>query len=105
MSRLKSSFAVFYLDDGTVGGSLQEVLSDFWLVEEEAAKLGLHLNYSKSLLICDDAPTREAMLFEVSGLHNVSCSRPLSLAHPFGRLSAEYTIKDKTVVETHGWET
>ena len=34
VSRLKSSFAVFYLDDGTLGGPLQEVLSDLRLVEE-----------------------------------------------------------------------
>ena len=97
VSRLKSSFAVFYLDDGTLGGPLQEVLSDLRLVEEEAAKLGLHLNHSKSELICDDAPTREAMLFEVPGLHNVSCSQATLLGSPIGKVECiSDTIKEKT---------
>ena len=97
VSRLKSSFAVFYLDDGTLGGSLHEVLSDLRLVEEEAAKLGLHLNHSKSELICDDVPTREAMLFEVPGLHNVSCSQATLLGSPIGNVECiSDTIKEKT---------
>ena len=56
-------------------------------MEEEAAKLGLHLNHSKSELICDDAPTRKAMLFEVPGLHNVSCGKVECISD---------TIKEKT---------
>ena len=69
--------------DGILGGSLQEVLADLRLVEEEAAKLGLHLNHGKSEHICDDAPTREAMLVEVPGFHNVSYSQAtlLGLTH------------------------
>ena len=97
VSTLKSSFAVFYLDDGTLGGSLQEVLSDLRLVEVEAAKLGLYLNHSKSELICDDSPTREEMLFEVSGLHNVSCSQATLLGKPFWKVECiSDTIKQKT---------
>ena len=99
VSRLKSSFAVFYLDDGTLGRPLQKALSALRLVEEEAAKLGLHLNHSKSELICDNAPTREAMLFEVLGLHNVSCSQATLLGSPIGTRKVECindTIKEKT---------
>ena len=98
---------MFYLDDGTLGGPLQEVLSDLRLVEEEAAKLGLHLNHSKSELICDDAPTREAMLFEVPGLHNVSCYQATLLGSPIGKVECiSDTIKEKTeLLEAHGWET
>ena len=88
---------MFYLDDGTLGGPLQEVLSDLRLVEEEAAKLGLHLNHSKSELICDDAPTHEAMLFEVPGLHNVSCYQATLLGSPIGKVECiSDTIKEKT---------
>ena len=50
--RLKSEFRVFYLDDGTLGGTEVEVLQDFQLVEREAALLGLLLNYYKTELIC-----------------------------------------------------
>ena len=45
---------LFYLDDGTLGGNLEDVLHDFHLVEKEAADVGLHLNCSKSELLCED---------------------------------------------------
>ena len=41
--KLRSEFKVFYLDDGMLGGPVQDVLHDFRLVEEEAASLGLQL--------------------------------------------------------------
>ena len=65
---------VFFLDDGTLGGSLQDVLHDLHLVEEEAASLGLQLNHSKSELICDDAELCDAMLTEALGLQVLRCS-------------------------------
>lgn len=50
--QLPSCFKIFYLDDGTVGGSLQEVTDSLNLVESLASKLGLQLNRSKSEIIC-----------------------------------------------------
>ena len=52
--RLKSEFRVFYLGDGTLGGTEGEVLKDFQLVEQEAALLGLHRNRHTTKLICGD---------------------------------------------------
>ena len=52
--KLKSELAVFYLDDGTLGGNWEEVLSDLRLIEEEASELGLELNRSNTELICSD---------------------------------------------------
>ena len=43
VSKLQSELIVFYLDDGTIGGSFQDVLADLRLVELEASKLGLDL--------------------------------------------------------------
>ena len=74
VSSLKSSFAMFYLDDGTIGGSWQDVLSDLHFLELEAAKIGLVLNLSKSELICDDNHTLEVVLQEAPGLPTVSVS-------------------------------
>ena len=45
---MQSEFRIFYLDDGTLGGRVDEVLRDFKLIEVEAAKLGLMLNHHKS---------------------------------------------------------
>ena len=53
-SRLKSKFSVFYLDDCSLGGSMEDVLHDLNIVECEGAELGLHLNYQKSEVICVD---------------------------------------------------
>ena len=53
VSKLKSELIVFYLDDGTIGGSVQDVLADLRRVECEASELGLELNHSKYELITD----------------------------------------------------
>ena len=58
------------------------MLSDFRLVEEEAAKFGLQLNYSKSELICDDPSSRDEMLLEVPSLHCVSSAQATLLGTP-----------------------
>ena len=44
---LKLEFHIFYLDDGSFGGSLSDVFYDLQLVEKEGSDLGLQLNHSK----------------------------------------------------------
>ena len=80
--QLKSEFKVFYLDDGTLGGSLPEVLEDLRMVESFALKLGLQLNRNKSELMCEDVTVREAMLVEAPGLQVVSCDGADLLGSP-----------------------
>ena len=46
-SELVSTFNVWYLDDGTLGGSPQSVLADFTTILEQSSSLGLSLNLSK----------------------------------------------------------
>ena len=70
--QLRSEFRVFYLDDGTLGGSVPEVLEDLQLVVRLAPPLGLQLNRGKTELISDDPATKEAMLREVPGLQVLS---------------------------------
>ena len=38
--KLRSEFSVFYLDDGTIGGCVEDVIHDLQLVEEEAGGRG-----------------------------------------------------------------
>ena len=61
LMQLRAEFGVFYLDDGTLGGSLEEVLRDVRMVERVAGDMGLQLNH-KSEIICDDPATRLSML-------------------------------------------
>ena len=58
LQQLKGEFVVFYLDDGTLGGHLEEVLRDLRMVERVAGDMGLQVNHSKSEIICDDPITR-----------------------------------------------
>ena len=70
--KLKSELAVFYLDDGTLGGNWKDVISDLNLVEEEASELGLKLNRTKTKLISSDNTTRGTVLSSFPGLHVVN---------------------------------
>ena len=96
VTKLTSEFKVFYLDDGTLGGSAESVLHDLQLVEREAAELGLQLNCSKSELICCDSLSRDAILSEAPGLLITSCDQAMLLGTPLGGLEGiGYSIKQK----------
>jgi len=60
--QLRSEFCVFYLDDGTLGGSMEDVLQDLHTVEQVADNLGLQLNREKSEVICVDPTTGKSLL-------------------------------------------
>lgn len=60
VSMLKSELNIWYLDDGTLGGSPEVVLNDLAMVIEKSAKLGLRLNFSKcELMILGDGDKRQ----------------------------------------------
>ena len=68
VQQLHSELNLFYLDDGTLGGSLHEVLVDFRKVEQSAGELHLQLNLGKMEIICAETSTRDAMLEHVPAL-------------------------------------
>ena len=72
------------MDDGTLGGRVNEVLQDLKLIEGEASKLGLILDRHKSELICKDPLTREEMMEEAPGLQLVSFEEVELLGAPVG---------------------
>ena len=61
VSQLRSELRIFYMDGGTLGGSLH-VLDDLHTVRNAAEDLGLHLNLTKSEVICVDPRTKDTML-------------------------------------------
>ena len=71
-----SEFSVFYLDDGTIGGCVEDVINDIPLVEEEAGRAGLQLNRRKTELIYDDPSACDAVLSAVSELQVITCTGP-----------------------------
>ena len=54
VSSIGSEFKVFYLDDGTMGGDLEDLSADLRNIEEHGRTIGLTLNVLKSELISHD---------------------------------------------------
>jgi hypothetical protein len=57
--RLSSHLNVWYLDDGALGGSAENVLKDLETIMVEFEKLGLSLNYSKCELFLSSHVSEE----------------------------------------------
>ena len=96
ISSLQSQFRVFYLDDGTLGGTLDEVSADLALIESQAPLLGLILNQSKSEVICANKDTISSILTSFPTLHPSDPRHAILLRSPIGGIEAiEDTIKAK----------
>ena len=81
---LKSSFNVFYLNNGTLGGPVSDVKSDLAFLESAAHKIGLFLNHDKSEIICVDEPSKRSMLSSFPFLRMVDSAKATLLGSPFG---------------------
>ena len=47
IKKLQSPLNVWYLDDGTIGGTATQVFSDFEIVKDESQKIGLEVTINK----------------------------------------------------------
>ena len=103
-SHLKSEFCLFYLDDGTLGGSKEDVLHGLDVVEREGADLGLCLNNQKSEVICDDIDTKDALLLSLQGARVVDPLEASLLGSSLGDVSSISTsLREKiTLLESMG---
>ena len=84
VQQLKSEFSTWYLDDGTIGGSSDEVLDDLCKVEYMAAGLGLCLNKRKSEIICKDSSILESFLAKFPDLTVITPDKTFLLGAPLG---------------------
>ena len=85
-SSLKSEYKVFYLDDGTIGGTLGDISADLAYIETEGKQLGLRLNKAKSELICNDSSYAQGMHM-LSTLQYVNPDQAVLLGSPSGTTS------------------
>ena len=92
VSRLKSEYKVFYLDDGTIGGTLENISADLRCIEEEGQQLGLCLNVTKSELISNNRSDVEGMLSVFPGLQYVCPDQAMLLGSPLGTSSLESVL-------------
>ena len=81
---LRSEFRIIYLDDGTIGGSLDEVTADLKKIELSCEELGLVLNHGKSEVICSDDDTKCAILEVSPQLQYINPSDACLLGAPIG---------------------
>ena len=84
LQQVNCEFGVFYLDDGTLGGSLEEVLRDVRMVEQVAGDMGLQMNHSKLEIICVDPTTTQSMLDAFPDFCVVSQDHATLLGSPIG---------------------
>ena len=63
VQQLRSEVCLFYLDDGTLRGCLDNVLHDLRNVERVAGDLGLQFKHEKSEVICEDLPALQRRCF------------------------------------------
>ncbi len=54
IQQLKSDLNLWYIDDGTLGGDVQNLLSDVELIQSHGPPIGLFLNSGKCEIITDD---------------------------------------------------
>ena len=94
---LTSEIKVFYLDNGTLGGQLNDVLSDLEVVVRQAEELGLRLNREKCELIGVDDDTLKKSLSMAPGLRIVDPEFATLLDSPIGDVKGiEEVIEIKT---------
>ena len=97
VSSLSSEFNVFYLDDGTIGGSLESLASDLQIIEEKGLELGLRLNITKSELICKDesAAHCQILLSEFPRLQVTPSDNAVLLGSPLGDASMSVLLENQ----------
>ena len=97
MEQLRSEVIIIYLDDGTLGGSVEDITQDLQLVEREAGKLGLQLNHAKSEIISHDHRAVKSMLEAVPDLYPVRSELATLLGSPIGgEVGVEKSISERT---------
>ena len=91
---LKSEFSLFYLDDGTLGGSRDDLMHDLEVVEQEEAAVGLRLNKGKSEIICASRDTSDSLLPSLPGAQVVDPVNATLLGSSIGDVSSFLVIFD-----------
>ena len=81
-SLLELEFSLFYLDDGTLGGSRYYLKHDMKVVEQEGAEIGLLLSKGKSEILCVSLDTSDSLLTSLPGaqvVHPANATLELSI--------------------------
>ena len=90
---------IFYLDDGTLGGALSDVLHDIEVIKKEAGIVGLDLNPQKSDVISINPDLIATVESALSGIRVVNPADATLLGSPIGDIgSITVAIDAKTTM-------
>eukprot|EP00731_Ephydatia_muelleri_P031989 Em0023g496a len=81
---LRSELRVFYLDDGTLGGSLEDIAHDLELIKKEACDIGLELNTNKSEVISINESLLKSVQSILPGIREVDPAKATLRGSPIG---------------------
>ena len=96
-SCMKSELSLLYLDDGTLGGKVEDVLHDLDLVELEGAELGLILNHQKSEIISSDNAARGSVLCAIPGARVIDPEKATLLGSPVGDIDCISAVLEEQI--------
>ena len=88
-------FAVWYLDDGTLGGSSQEVLAGLDRVAEACSSIGLELNAMKCETVSSSAEFSAAITNRLPGCRVTLPDSAELLGAPLGKEAANASLANK----------
>ena len=81
---LRSELRVFYLDDGTLGGSLEDIAHDLELIKKEACDIGLELNTNESEVISINESLLKSVQSILPGIREVDPAEATLCGSPIG---------------------
>ena len=87
-TQLEAEISLFYLDDGTLGGNVDDLMHDLNVVEREGAEIGLRLNREKSEIVCAHPDTVNSILPSLQGAQVVEPAMASLLGSSIGDVSS-----------------
>ena len=75
---------MFYLDDGTLGGSLEDIAHDLELIKKEACDIGLELNTNESEVISINESLLKSVQSILPGIREVDPAEATLRGSPIG---------------------
>ena len=98
VKHMKSEFNCWYMDDGIIGGTAEQLLADFNTIVVEGRKLGLVVNVPKCELITDNNDVIEKFKSVAPDIKHVKTSAAMLLGAPIGD---EQIIDEVLIAKLH----
>jgi hypothetical protein len=99
ISKLKTEYGQWYLDDGSLGGKVDDLMLAFLSLKSEAAKIGLHVNVKKCELITADQSVIHKFLSIAPDIAIVDPDAAVLLGAPVGGQQSIDQMLEKKLTE------